>query len=142
MALSQSLNLFVHKNIFLKNEFLKNPAFSETLFGDVFYYAWPISQNNYVSENAELFRNSFFIFLINKPGFHPWVGKIPWRRECQPTPVFLPGEFRGQRSLAGYSPWSGIESDMTEQLTHTLLYLENDDMINKNLEIEVRIWLD
>jgi len=34
-------------------------------------------------------------------GFKPWVGKIPWRREWQPTPVFLLGEFRGQRSLAG-----------------------------------------
>ena len=35
----------------------------------------------------------------------PWVGKILWRRAWQPTPVFLPGESRGQRSLAGYSPW-------------------------------------
>jgi len=35
----------------------------------------------------------------------PWVGKIPWRRAWQPTPIFLPGEFHGQRSLAGYSPW-------------------------------------
>ena len=33
------------------------------------------------------------------------VGKIPWRREWQPTPLFLPGEFHGQRSLVGYSPW-------------------------------------
>ena len=32
----------------------------------------------------------------------PWVWKIPWRRECLPTLVFLPGEFHGQRSLAGY----------------------------------------
>ena len=32
-------------------------------------------------------------------GFNPWVGKITWRREWQPTPVFLPGEFHGQRSL-------------------------------------------
>ena len=38
-------------------------------------------------------------------GFHPWVGKIPWGREWQLTPVFLPGEFHEQRSLAGYSPW-------------------------------------
>ena len=38
-------------------------------------------------------------------GFEPWVGKIPWRRAWQPTPVFLPGESHGQRSLAGYSPW-------------------------------------
>ena len=37
-------------------------------------------------------------------GFDPWVRKIPWRRESLPTAVFLPGEFLGQRSLAGYSP--------------------------------------
>ena len=37
-------------------------------------------------------------------GFDPWVGKIPWRRAWQPTPVFLPGESYGQRSLGGYSP--------------------------------------
>ena len=54
----------------------------------------------------------FFCFPIsglrlvkNLPRFDPWVGKIPWRREWQPTPVLLPGEFHGQRSLAGYSPW-------------------------------------
>ena len=37
-------------------------------------------------------------------GFDPWVGKIPWRRKRQPTPVFLPGESHGQRSLESYSP--------------------------------------
>ena len=42
------------------------------------------------------------------------VEKIPWGRTWQPTPVFLPGESYGQRSLAGYSPWDGKESDMTE----------------------------
>ena len=55
-------------------------------------------------------------------GLDPWVGKIPWRRKWQPTPVFLPGEFHGQRSLAGYSPWGHKESDTTEPLsmqTHT-----------------------
>ena len=36
---------------------------------------------------------------------------INWRRKWQPTPVFLPGEFHGQRSLAGYSPWSRKELD-------------------------------
>ena len=41
----------------------------------------------------------------------PWVGKIPWRRKSRPTPVFLPGEFHGQRSLAVYSPWGRKESD-------------------------------
>ena len=40
-----------------------------------------------------------------RPGFNPWVRKIPWRRKWQPTPVFLPGESPGQRSLVGYSSW-------------------------------------
>ena len=39
-----------------------------------------------------------------RPKFDPWVEKTPWRREWQPTPVFLPGEFPGQRNLVGYSP--------------------------------------
>ena len=46
--------------------------------------------------------------------FNPWVRKIPWRRAGHPTPVFLPGESHGQRSLAGYSPWGHKESDTTE----------------------------
>ena len=50
------------------------------------------------------------------PEFDPWVGKIPWRRDWQPTPVFWPGEFHGQRSLYCYSSWSRKESDMAEQL--------------------------
>ena len=49
-----------------------------------------------------------------KREFDPWVGKILWRRAWQPTPVFLPGESRGQRSLVGYSPWGHKESNMTE----------------------------
>jgi len=47
-------------------------------------------------------------------GIDPWVGKIPWRREWLPTPVFLPGEFHGPRRLEGYSPWDCKESDTTE----------------------------
>ena len=46
--------------------------------------------------------------------FDPWVGKMPWRKAWEPTPVFLPGEFHGQRSLAGYSPQGSEESEMTE----------------------------
>ena len=44
------------------------------------------------------------------------MGKIPRRRKWQLTPVFLPGKFDGQRSLAGYSPWGRKESDTTKQL--------------------------
>ena len=43
---------------------------------------------------------------------------VPWRRKWQPTPVFLPGEFHGQRSLAGYSPWGHKESDTIEGLMY------------------------
>ena len=60
--------------------------------------------------------------------FTLWVGKIPWRRTWQPTPVYLPGEFHGQRSLAGYSPWGHNESDVTEGLsrhTHTHTHICN-----------------
>ena len=46
--------------------------------------------------------------------FDPWVGKIPWRRKWQPSPVFLYGESHGQRSLVGYSAWGPKESDTSE----------------------------
>ena len=51
---------------------------------------------------------------IRDMGSTPGSGRFPWRREWQPTPVFLPGEPRGQRGLAGYSPWGCKESDMAE----------------------------
>ena len=65
-----------------------------------------------------------------RPRFDPWVGKIPWRRKWQPTPVLLPGKFHGWRNLIGYSPWGHKESDTTERLHfhfHPLQYscLEN-----------------
>ena len=63
--------------------------------------------------------------------FNPWVGKIPWRRKWQPTPIFLPGKSYWERSLVGYSPWCYKESDMielharvrTHTHTHTLFLL-------------------
>ena len=54
-----------------------------------------------------------------RPGFDHWVRKIPWRREWQPTPAFLPGKSYGQRIPGGYSPWNRKESDTTE-CAHTL----------------------
>ena len=51
--------------------------------------------------------------------FNPWVGKIPWRRKWQPTPVFLPGKSRGQRSLVGYSAWDcRVRHDWAQAGTH------------------------
>ena len=43
---------------------------------------------------------------VGDRGSTPGLGRFPWRRKCQPTPVRLPGKFHGQRSLKGYSPWS------------------------------------
>ena len=60
---------------------------------------------------------------MRRPGFDPWVGKIPWRRKWQPTPVSLPGESHGWRSLVGYSPWGRKESDTTKGLHFLLLSL-------------------
>ena len=58
-------------------------------------------------------------------GFDPWVGKIPWRTAWQPSPVFLSGELRGQRSLVGYSPWghksqTRLKQRSTDGCTHTV----------------------
>ena len=59
--------------------------------------------------------------------FNPWVGKIPWKRKWQSTPVFLPGEFYGQRILAGYSSWGRKKLDMTERISllPTVISLNN-----------------
>ena len=57
-----------------------------------------------------------------RPKFDPWFRNITWRRKRQPTPVFLAGEFHGQRSLAGYSPWGRKELDTGEQLTLLSLF--------------------
>ena len=52
--------------------------------------------------------------------FDPWVRKILWRRKWLPIPVFLPGEFHGWRSLAGYCPWGCKELNTIKQLTFLL----------------------
>ena len=58
----------------------------------------------------------------------------PWRKEWQPTPVFLPGESHGERSLADYSPRGCKESDMTERLTPSVffqhIYMESRKTVN------------
>ena len=56
-------------------------------------------------------------------GFNPWMGKIPWRRKWQPTPVFLPGKSHRQRSLAGYSQWGCKESDITMHTRINILFV-------------------
>ena len=69
-----------------------------------------------------------------KPEFDPRVGKIPWRRAWQPTPVFLLGESHAQRSLVGYSPEGHKEPDMTEVTWHTHTHMHND----KGIDLTIR----
>ena len=58
-----------------------------------------------------------------RPRFNPWVGKIPWRRQWQPTPVLLPGESHGGRSLVGYSPWGRrVGHDWATSLSLSVLF--------------------
>ena len=61
---------------------------------------------------------------IHLPVWESWVqslgGKIPWRKDWQPSPVFLPERFHGQMSLMGYRPWGHKVLDMTDLLTLSL----------------------
>ena len=60
---------------------------------------------------------------IRDTGSTPRLGRFPWRRKWQPTPVFLPGKSHGQRSLAGYSPWGHKELGIVEAINKDLLYI-------------------
>ena len=70
-------------------------------------------------------------------GFDPWVGKIPWRRAWQPTPVFLPGKCHGQSSLAGQVHGVSKESDMTEATEHVCMCKLTCTKVNKDT-----LWLE
>ena len=71
-------------------------------------------------------------------GFNPWIGKIPWRRAWQPTPVFLPGEANEQRSLVGCRPWGCKESDTTEETEHA--HTGHSDTWQKQSKHKFEIW--
>ena len=70
-------------------------------------------------------------------GLIPWVRKILWSRKWRSNPIFMPGKFHGQRSLAGCSPWGHIESDITKH-THTHLLLKLSGYKECNLMSESR----
>ena len=106
-----------------------------SLSGQVFYFLNYIFRNSFSTNilivNVQFLYNYFpggsdgksICLQCKRPGFDPWVGKIPWRRKWQHAPVYLPGKFHGQRSLVGYSPWGGKESDTTEWLHFTYFTL-------------------
>ena len=73
-------------------------------------------------------------------GFYPWVGKIPWRRRWQPTPVFSSGESHGQRSLAGYGPQNCKDQDRTEATQHTQRQLVDFSIVNNSTYGKMEHW--
>ena len=81
---------------------------------------WWLAQ--YESSLEVIWEWHFIIICLQcgRPECDPCVCKVPWRREWQLTPVFLPGKFHGQRKLAGYSPWGCWELDSTEWITLSL----------------------
>ena len=81
----------------------------------VFFYSWWLLLASVISLGVTKWWISIFVILST---FVKWNSSVTWRREWQPTPVFLLGEFHGQRSLAGYSPWGHKESNTTKWLTH------------------------
>ena len=79
-------------------------------------YRWP-SFPRWLSSKESTFQS-------RRLKFNPWIGKIPWRRKWQPSPVFLPGKSCRLRSLAGCSSWGRKELDTTEHMcVHTLTHL-------------------
>ena len=76
-------------------------------------------------------------YNAGRPGFDPWVGKILWRRQWQPTPVLLPGKSRDEWSLVGYSLWDHKESDTTERLP---FHFHLNKSFQRNLTFPAYIW--
>ena len=99
----------------------RSPAFCQSKKICTFYWIHSIAL---LSERrvASRHKSHFLISLIEENNIISFGQTFMdfWRRQWQPTPVFLPGEFHGQRSLAGYNPWRHKESDMAEWLTLSL----------------------
>ena len=80
------------------------------------YYEVP-STDGRASQVAVVVKNSPAMQETKGRGFHPWIRKIPWMRKWQLTPVFLPGESHGQRSLVGYGPWGAPQMGVPRRLS-------------------------
>ena len=89
-------------------------------------------QYSWASLVAQLVKN---LPAVRGTWVQSWVGKIPWRRERLPTPVFWPGEFYGL-----YSPWGHKESDTTEQLSLQGVFLEDATVSKDRVLLVVHTW--
>ena len=90
-------------NCFLPIFFLLPTKVIKLTCGIYYKYFFEVFVN--IHAHTFLVAQSLNCLQCRRPGFNPWVRKLPWTRKWQPNPVFLPGKSHGQRSLAGYSPW-------------------------------------
>ena len=102
-------------------------AFSSGL---ALHIRWPKYWNFSLSISLSREYSGLIYFLsicqqCGRPGFDPWVGKIPWRRTLQPTPVLLPGKSHGERSLVGYSLWVAKSQKWLSDFTFTFFSSTN-----------------
>ena len=133
-AFSAILGLWIWGHTFLKKQFLgpPSPSFpSDPTAGERpgrrmlrRHLGRILSASTMLDVNSEIpggpaIKNPLARQEMQRRGFDLWIGKIPWRRKWQPSPVFLLGELRGQRSLGGYSSWGHKELDTTESLNNT-----------------------
>ena len=88
----------------------------------------------YININIYIYVYIHLTTQCRRPGFYPWVGKIPWRREWPPTPVFWPGEFHR------LSPWGCKESDTTERLSFHFQKHNNRERVYLNTCICLLVW--
>ena len=109
---SLSLFTFLH----WRRKWQPTPVFSKSLENPRDGGAWWAAIYGVAQSRTRLKRLS----SSRSSRFDPWVGKIPWRREWQPTPGFLPGEFHGQRNLSGYGLRGHKETFRQDWATNTI----------------------
>ena len=90
----------------IPHNFKKDKMIAVTCSRIVIHHACFNSMSKYLLTGLPCWLSWWRVCLqCRRPGFNPWVKRIPWRREWQSTPVFWPGESPGEKSLVGYSPW-------------------------------------
>ena len=76
-----------------------------------------------VSQVAQWVKSPSAMQEMQETRVRSWVGKIPWRGQWHPTPVFLPGKSHGSKSLVDCSPWGLKESDTVQVILQGIIYL-------------------
>ena len=117
---TEQLNWTELNYVYFRSHYHSPNFVSLPVFVDLIFNIWEVTSSLSMSRASQWLSGKEPTCQCRRHVFDPWVGKIPWRREWQPPPVFLPGDFHGLRSLAGYSLWGLKESDTTEHACQCL----------------------